>query len=591
MIFILLLFITLYPSIANAQNAWYIPSSNHTGTTFNAPQSGIYRFTIVGGAYIGNPQGFKSGVGIGSEDAGWETSIVIYKNRQPELGPVTQLGDMIFMPLANWDYSLSDFITYPTYEIAEQRGKGQFVDIPLNENDYVIIRPVGIIAVSHPWGSNWYYDKYIGGVDIRIELMGTTVKRIGPPNINRLTLNATQNNTYTLWDVKDNYLSASDENGVILSFNDDGHFILTESRGAYKTDESGWKNAIAVFKNRPVQYGDNGVTGWDYLIGSTDVKPTFEQAMGFFDNSPKTYPDIPVKKNDTLTLVCIDSMDGYEDNIGGFSLNIVFMRESNPNTIPEEWIPPIAAVSTGVGIGLIGTLLNNFIDSIFSALKSYTQKWTSVREVKIFGIMANIFKKPIFFSFSLLEVIVGIFSVSLLGITFLYVDKLPFIVFNIALFIFIAGITWIIHELAHYYFANRYGTQTELRFWGIGSLALVLTTLLFGVAFGSPARIIINNSDKLEKNKIGIINLAGPIISLVLSIIFALLILLGRDYAFIGVRGLPISMIACVFSLIPIEPMEGKKVLEWNEEIWALIFLPALVAYIAVIIYLSIYMA
>jgi YVTN family beta-propeller protein len=245
----------------------------------------------------------------------------------------------------------------------------------------------------------------------------------------------------------------------------------------------------------------------------------------------------------------------------------------------------VAAVVVGTVISFFGVLLSKFLNILLAGVKSITQRWSSVKEVKIFGIMANAFKKPVLFNVSLIEMIVSIFSVALLGLIFLYVyKKLSFIWINIALFIVIAGVTWLLHELAHYYFAMHYGSKTELRFWGIGTLALIVTSLLFGVVFGQPARTMINETDKLEKRKNGIISLAGPAISLIISIIFLLVIIYGGNRNYIGMIGFPISMVACVYSLLPFEPMEGKAVFTWNSWIWGIVFIPSLLLYLGMII-------
>jgi Zn-dependent protease len=98
---------------------------------------------------------------------------------------------------------------------------------------------------------------------------------------------------------------------------------------------------------------------------------------------------------------------------------------------------------------------------------------------------------------------------------------------------------------------------------------------------------MINNMDRLEKKKVAVISLAGPIISLMAAMAFLAIMAFGGSWAFIGINGLPVCMVAAVYSLLPIDPMEGKKVWNWNKMIWMAVFIPAIIGYIAMLVYYS----
>ena len=84
--------------------------------------SGTYRFTINHGAC----NSFEAD----DERQHWETLHYIYKNRPISWGNTG-------MP-AGWDFIVGDKIPQSTSQAAEQVGKGMYVDISLQKNDYLI---------------------------------------------------------------------------------------------------------------------------------------------------------------------------------------------------------------------------------------------------------------------------------------------------------------------------------------------------------------------------------------------------------------------------------------------------------------------
>jgi len=104
------------------------------GVSFTAASTGIYRFTIIGGASEACPPEAQPNH---PEWWGWKTEILIYKNR-----PIYWSGGYLAPERpnpANWDFLVGSSDFQPTYEAAETTGKGMFVDIGLVENEYVIL--------------------------------------------------------------------------------------------------------------------------------------------------------------------------------------------------------------------------------------------------------------------------------------------------------------------------------------------------------------------------------------------------------------------------------------------------------------------
>jgi hypothetical protein len=253
---------------------------------------------------------------------------------------------------------------------------------------------------------------------------------------------------------------------------------------------------------------------------------------------------------------------------------------------PEQVAVPIVA---GVGIGLFGNIITRSFGLFFDGLKSLIQKSMSDIETKLFKIRAREGKPSLIFGISIMEIFIGAFTAIVLGTAALYTKIVSGLLFlsieNILLFIAAAALTVILHEFAHISVAYLFKTDTEMRFWGIGTMALIITTLCFGFVFGQPMRTLINKEDNLGKRKVGLISLAGPIASFLTIILFIFMMLHGGFLAQIGIRGIPICIVLSVYSLLPFKPMEGLDIWKWSKIVWVVTFVPIFIFCIAVLIF------
>lgn len=140
------------------------------------------------------------------------------------------------------------------------------------------------------------------------------------------------------------------------------------------------------------------------------------------------------------------------------------------------------------------------------------------------------------------------------------------IVFIIAFFT--AGIGFLLHELMHKLVAQRYGLWAEFHaFYNMLWLALLFS--LFGFIIAAPGAVFMRGHLTRERN--GKISLAGPMINIILAILFLIgTFIVGKEgiLGFLMITGLTINSLLGAFNMIPAMPFDGAKVFAWNKGIY-----------------------
>ena len=126
--------------------------------------------------------------------------------------------------------------------------------------------------------------------------------------------------------------------------------------------------------------------------------------------------------------------------------------------------------------------------------------------------------------------------------------------------------SFLIHELAHKFVAQRMGAWAEFRMYPAGLiLGLIMSALGFLIA--APGAVMI--SGRINDKDNGLISLAGPAVNGVLAVIFYILMILTTGYASILFYLIAhLNIILAIFNMIPIMPFDGSKIYKWNKTVY-----------------------
>ena len=182
--------------------------------------------------------------------------------------------------------------------------------------------------------------------------------------------------------------------------------------------------------------------------------------------------------------------------------------------------------------------------------------------------------------FSKLEIKHLLISVVVMSffIAILLYDRLPFSFF-VSIFIAFIVMTpaFVLHELGHKIVAQEFGYFAEYKMWTQGLIFAVLLVLITSLAgnplvFIAPGAVYFSTGGhrRVNKEKVGKIGLAGPLINLGLVVIFGLIGAFSNSLVLqaLGSMGAAVNAFLAMFNLIPFPPFDGQKVFSWNKNIW-----------------------
>ena len=268
-------------------------------------------------------------------------------------------------------------------------------------------------------------------------------------------------------------------------------------------------------------------------------------------------------------------------------------RGSTEKNLPTSGIIPpqfmaLAAVLTSMGILLLNILISNIgmLSQIGTKLAKFfadligghAVEKISAAEIERRGISARSFER-LYFGLSPIEMIIIEVAVIMFALAFILADRVELSLTTVLIYIAVGAISVILHDFAHRYFATKHGCDADIQFWGLGTIVMFLTAWLYGNAFAQSYRNIVNRPGYDDVREIGIEMLSGPCVSIILMLLFLAIIPLGDIWAIAGGVGFTINLITAVYSMMPIETMDGLAIWKWNRAIYLLLFIPLIAFY------------
>jgi Zn-dependent protease len=256
---------------------------------------------------------------------------------------------------------------------------------------------------------------------------------------------------------------------------------------------------------------------------------------------------------------------------------------------PDEYAP-LVAIFSGIAIVAVSNVVGTQGASIFQKIWMFMQKFVlkvlaplmSRKEVEVRKLRPSEGRSALLLTLSKREFLVIAASALIFSLAFLLKDRLQIQGVTILVFILMGGMATVAHELSHRFFAHRWQSDSEFQFWGLGTVMMLVTAWLFGNVFSKPSRTLTSSTDHLTSEQGVLVAIAGPLANIVFALASLLLLPLGGVLTLIGQAGFSMNLLSCVYDLVPVVPMDGKRLFAYNKIIWAALFFPLLFLYIAI---------
>ena len=126
---------------------------------------------------------------------------------------------------------------------------------------------------------------------------------------------------------------------------------------------------------------------------------------------------------------------------------------------------------------------------------------------------------------------------------------------------------FLLHELAHKWMAQQYGCWAEYR-GNKNGLYFALMMSVFGFLLAAPGAVMVSGSITNRQN--GIIAAVGPLTNIAIAIVaFPFYIFTANiDIWIVGELArflIIINLILAGFNMIPVQPLDGSKIIVWNK--------------------------
>jgi Zn-dependent protease len=144
---------------------------------------------------------------------------------------------------------------------------------------------------------------------------------------------------------------------------------------------------------------------------------------------------------------------------------------------------------------------------------------------------------------------------------------------------FLALLTaFFVHELSHKFMAQKYGLWSEFRMFPAGLVISFFLAMFTGVVFAAPGAVMFRGETR--PFEMGRIAAAGSFANIIIALVtLPLYLFVFFESGFIGkMVGFicAVNALLATFNLLPFGTLDGKKVIQWNGIIWAVLFIFAL---------------
>ena len=166
------------------------------------------------------------------------------------------------------------------------------------------------------------------------------------------------------------------------------------------------------------------------------------------------------------------------------------------------------------------------------------------------------------------EIAISVLILSVAFTILLYFRNNMDILFLFVISVIIVCSSFMLHELAHKFVAQKYGAWAEYRMFPMGLMMALLFSFM-GFIFAAPGAVYINGYIDNAKN--GKISAAGPAVNIVVGMAAIALAMLttGMLSSVLWIMA-SINAFFALFNLIPIYPLDGSKIYRWNVPLYIL---------------------
>ncbi|MHA1513140.1 MAG: M50 family metallopeptidase [Candidatus Hodarchaeales archaeon] len=160
----------------------------------------------------------------------------------------------------------------------------------------------------------------------------------------------------------------------------------------------------------------------------------------------------------------------------------------------------------------------------------------------------------------------------------LFIDGYPFTIFDLGIIAILSFPLFLLHEIGHKFIAIRHGFSS--RFYLDQKMALFsLISIFFPIKIIAPGAVIFYGTPSEESE--ASIAMAGPLVNIILGgILLGVSFFLSPNWMIFTLLVSKFSFDLALFNLLPISILDGAKIRKWNLNVFLVIFIFTLTAWL-----------